>query len=69
MCADNSCACTLAGSFNAWAPVVDGGRVANPNEGRLEWVVKGEGLITVSVDWQRAGVTTATLHTSAGSRL
>ena len=56
-------------SFNAWSSVVDDGRVTNPNEGQLEWVVKGEGEVHVTVDWQRAGTTTTTVRTSSGARL
>ena len=58
-----------ASNFNAWASVVQGGRVTNQNEGRLEWVVKGEGEVTVTVDWQRAGTTSTTVHTSLGAKV
>ena len=43
------------------APHPSGSSGPNTEEARLEWIVKGSGEATLSVDWQRAG----TLSTSA----
>ena len=59
-----------ASGHDAWGSVASAGggsgRVGNPNEARLEWVVKGEGTVEVSVNWQRAGTTVTTLTTGEG---
>jgi hypothetical protein len=46
-----------------------GARVSNPNEERMEWVVRGQGMVEVTVDWQRAGKTTTRLRIGPSTRL
>jgi hypothetical protein len=54
-----------ASSYVPTAPVARMGSANNPHEGRLELVVLGTGEVTVEVDWQRGGVTKASVKVSA----
>lgn len=52
-------------SYAATRPVSSGGGAANPHEGQLEFIVTGSGTVGVSVDWQRGGVSTASVEVDA----
>lgn len=57
-----------SGSYSPTSPVsAYGGGAANPHEGRLEFIVTGSGTVNVKVDWQRGGVTTATVEVNAAA--
>lgn len=56
-----------SGSYSPTRPVSSGGGAANTHEGRLEFIVTGSGTVTVRVDWQRGGVTTASVEVDAAA--
>lgn len=57
-----------SGSYSPTSPVsAYGGGATNPHEGRLEFIITGSGTVSVSVDWQRGGVTAASVDVDAAA--